>query len=178
MLGKKGLSAFGNWKHIENFLDSMQREITSYLTRLYQSDVNESEAKEISSLMRMTNNIERLGDSVENIAQITERIIENNLSFTPAANEDIRKISGKVTEFLNLVTKGMQKHDEHFMKEALFIENDIDTMREELRQVHIRRLRSGDCAIDPGLVYINLLSNFEKMGDYCYNIAEAVAGLK
>jgi phosphate:Na+ symporter len=67
------------WKRIENHLDDMQREITSYLTRIYQSDVNESEAREICSLMRMTNNIERIGDSVEDIAQLTEKIIEDNL---------------------------------------------------------------------------------------------------
>ena len=57
------------WRKVENHLDDMQREILAYLTRIYQSDVSESEAKEISSLMRMTNNIERIGDSVENIAQ-------------------------------------------------------------------------------------------------------------
>jgi len=63
----------------------MQKEITSYLTRIYQSDVSESEAREISSLMRMTNNIERIGDSVEDIAQLTEKIIEDNLQFAQFA---------------------------------------------------------------------------------------------
>ncbi|MFC1816933.1 Na/Pi cotransporter family protein, partial [Thermodesulfobacteriota bacterium] len=82
------------WKRIEGFLDSMQREITTYLTKIYQGVVTEPEAKEISSLMRMTNNIERIGDSVENIAQVTEIIIENDLSFTAAARADIKKISG------------------------------------------------------------------------------------
>jgi phosphate:Na+ symporter len=64
------------WRQVENHLDDMQREIVAYLTRIYQSDVSESEAKEISSLMRMTNNIERIGDSVENIAQSIEDMIE------------------------------------------------------------------------------------------------------
>jgi len=140
--------------------------------------VNESEAKEISSLMRMTNNIERIGDSVENIAQLMEDYLENDLKFTPAAMTDINKISGQVTNFLNLVTKGMQKHNENFMNEADSLENSIDHMRENMRQNHISRLRSGDCALDPGLVFIDMLTNFEKIGDYCFNIAEAVAGLK
>ena len=166
------------WRRMENYLDDMQREITSYLTRVYQSQVNESEAKEISSLMRMTNNVERIGDSVENLAQLMEGIIEKNLQFTETAKEDIGNISGKVIDFLHLVTDGMQHHDETFMKEADAIENTIDSMREKMRDGHISRLRTGDCAIDPGLVYIGMLSHFEKIGDYCFNIAEAVAGLK
>ncbi|HIJ57031.1 MAG TPA: Na/Pi cotransporter family protein [Deltaproteobacteria bacterium] len=167
-----------NWKKMEDFLDDMQREITTYLTRVYQSEVSESEAKEISSLMRMTNNIERIGDSVENIAQLTERFIETDLQFTPAAYSDIKKISGQVISFLNLVTEGIKGKGGDVMKEAERIENSIDSMREDMRQDHISRLRTGECAIDPGLLFIGLLTNFEKMGDYCFNIAQAVAGIK
>ena len=174
----RNYNRLSKWKRIENHLDAMQKEITAYLTRIYQSEVNESEAKEISSLMRMTNNIERIGDSVENIAQLMEDYLENDLKFTPAAMTDINKISGQVTNFLNLVTKGMQNHNENFMNEADALENSIDYMRENMRQDHISRLRSGDCALDPGLVFIDMLTNFEKIGDYCFNIAEAVAGLK
>lgn len=174
----RNYNRLSKWKRIENHLDAMQKEITAYLTRIYQSEVNESEAKEISSLMRMTNNIERIGDSVENIAQLMEDYIENDLKFTTVATTDIKKISGQVTNFLNLVTKGMQNHNENFMNEADSLENSIDHMRENMRQGHIARLRSGDCAIDPGLVFIDMLTNFEKIGDYCFNIAEAVAGLK
>jgi len=166
------------WKRIENFLDDMQLEITSYLTRVYESDISESQAKEISSLMRMTNNIERIGDSVENIAQLAESIIENNLSFTSHAISDLKTISGQTIAFLDLVTQGIHHPVENFMKQADEMENSIDLMREEMRQGHISRLRSGDCSIDPGLVFIDLLSNFEKIGDYCFNIAQAVVGIK
>ena len=168
----------GKWKRIENHLDAMQKEITSYLTRIYQSEVNASEAKEISSLMRMTNNIERIGDSVENIAQLIEDFIENELKFTPMASKDIETISERVIAFLNLVTTGMQGYDDNFIREAEAIEDAIDAMKENMRQGHITRLRSGECAFDQGLVFLDMLSNFEKIGDYCFNIAEAVVGLK
>ena len=168
----------GQWKRIETFLDSMQREITAYLTKVYQSEVTETEAREISSLMRMTNNIERIGDSVENIAQVTENIIENNIPFTDAAMEDLKNISGTVLEFLDHVTAGIQKSGKNFMDRAIELENDIDSLREKMRHDHIARLREGECKIDPGLYYIDLLANLEKMGDYCFNIAQAVAGLK
>jgi phosphate:Na+ symporter len=72
----------------------------------------------------------------------------------------------------------MYEHGEDFMQVAETIENAIDDMREEMRDSHVYRLRKGQCNIEPGLIFINLLSNFEKIGDYCFNIAEAVAGLK
>ena len=166
------------WKRIENFLDDMQLEITAYLSRLYQSDLSESEAKEISSLMRMTNNIERIGDSVENIAQLTETIIEDNLPFTSHAQGDLKTISEQTIAFLDLVTDAIRHPTENLMVKADEMENTIDRMREEMRQGHISRLRSGECSIDPGLVFIDLLTNFEKIGDYCFNIAQAVVGIK
>ena len=166
------------WKRIEDYLDDMKLEITAYLSRLYQSDLSQSEAKEISSLMRMTDNIERIGDSVENIAQLAEIIIEKNLPFTSFAQADLKTISEQTVAFLDLVTDGIQHPVENLMVKADEMENSIDRMQEEMRHGHISRLRSGECGIDPGLVFIDLLMNFEKIGDYCFNIAQAAAGIK
>jgi phosphate uptake regulator len=66
----------------------------------------------------------------------------------------------------------------NFMNQAETIENTIDAMRERFRDDHIQRLRSNECGLDQGLVYVSLLTNLEKIGDYCFNIAEAVAGQK
>ncbi len=166
------------WRRIENHLDDMQREITAYLSKIYQSDISEAEAKEISSLMRMTNNIERIGDSVENIAQAVEGIIDNKLVFSNHAKTDLQKISDQVKAFIDLISTGIQTSAQDIMEKAEEIENTIDSMREQMRQGHVDRIRSGKCGLDQGLVFINLLTNFEKVGDYCYNIAEAVAGVK
>ena len=166
------------WRQVEDHLDDMQREITAYLTRIYQSDVSESEAKEISSLMRMTNNIERIGDSVENIAQAIEDMLESDLIFTEDAKHDLNQLVEKVGAFMDLITSAMRQRPSNFMTLADSIENTIDAMREKFRDDHIQRLRSCECGLDQGLIYVNLLTNLEKIGDYCFNIAEAVAGKK
>ncbi|XPS82576.1 Na+/Pi-cotransporter [Desulfosarcina variabilis str. Montpellier] len=166
------------WRKVENHLDDMQREILAYLTRIYQSDVSESEAKEISSLMRMTNNIERIGDSVENIAQTIEDLIESNLAFTETAMVDLNALVDKVAEFMDLITSAMRQRPSNFMVQADKLENTIDAMREKFRDDHVQRLRSCECGINQGLLYVNLLTNLEKIGDYLFNIAEAVAGKK
>ncbi|WP_319523108.1 Na/Pi cotransporter family protein [uncultured Desulfosarcina sp.] len=166
------------WRQVENHLDDMQREIMAYLTRIYQSGVSESEAKEISSLIRMTNNIERIGDSVENIAQAIEDMLEGDLSFTEDAKHDLDQLVEKVEAFMDLITSAMRQRPANFMTLADSIENTIDAMREKFRDDHIQRLRSCECGLDQGLIYVNLLTNLEKIGDYCFNIAEAVAGKK
>lgn len=166
------------WRQVENHLDDMQREIVAYLTRIYQGGVSESEAKELSSLMRMTNNIERIGDSVENIAQAVEDMIEEDLTFTEQAMAGMYQLVDKVAEFMGLITAAMRQRPTNFMNKADSLENEIDAMREKFREEHIQRLRSCECGIDQGLVYVSLLTNLEKIGDYCFNIAEAVAGKK
>ena len=177
-LGDRDYKKLSKWRQVENHLDDMQREIVAYLTRIYQSGVSESEAKELSSLMRMTNNIERIGDSVENIAQAVEDMIESNLTFSEQAMGDLNKLVDQVAAFMDLITSAMRRRPPNFMNQADKLENAIDAMREKYRDDHIQRLRSSECGIDQGLVYVSLLTNLEKIGDYCFNIAEAVAGKK
>jgi len=128
--------------------------------------------------MRMTNNIERIGDSVENIAIMAENLLEENIVFSQSAMDDIDKISKQAITFLQHVTDGIQQKQDDFMKQSQILEDEIDYLREEMRQEHIDRLRQKECTNEAGLMYSDMLSNFEKMGDYCYNIAESIAGLK
>ncbi|MBW1898145.1 MAG: Na/Pi cotransporter family protein [Deltaproteobacteria bacterium] len=175
---QQDLKGLNRWRRYEQHLDAVQKEINTYLTKIFQGDVNQSEAKEISSLMRMTNNVERIGDSIENVALMVENIIESKMDFSQWAVADIKNISSQVVVFIKHVTEGMQHMTPSFMEQAQEIEDNIDFMREEMRQEHINRLRSNKCGTDAGLLFSDMLSNFEKMGDYCYNIAQAVAGIK
>ncbi len=175
---ERDVKKLNRWRSVEGFIDGMRREVNTYLTKLFQGGVNESEAKEISSLMRMANNIERIGDSAEAVAELIERYIENNMHFTPMALEDLKKITGRVQEFFELIVQGISTENKKIMEPALVIEKSINTMREALRQEHINRLRCGECSIDPGLLYIDMLAIFEKIGGCSINIAQAIAGVK
>jgi phosphate:Na+ symporter len=166
------------WQRYEDHLDAMQKEIIRYLTRIYQEDVSEVEAKELSSMIRVTNNIERIGDAVENLAEMTEDIIDKDINFSKDALKDIQVISNQAVAFLMLVQEGMQSTTANFMSDAQTIEDNIDFMRDEMRNDHIFRLKEGVCRNEPGLIFSDILSNFEKIGDYCYNIAQGIAGIK
>jgi len=164
----------GEREAVETHIDDCQKVIISYLTTIYQGDVNEPEAKEISEMMRIANNIERLGDSMENISKMLEKIYDANIRFSDEGIKDLVDISAEVNGFLDLIVEGMKETAPGFYKDALAREDLIDQMREQMRSKHIERLRAGDCSVDAGVFFIAMVSTYEKMGDYCYNIATGV----
>ena len=164
----------GEREAIEEHLDDCQKIIIKYLTTIYQGEVNEPEAKEISEFMRITNNIERVGDSMENVSKILEKIYDNNFEFTGNARQDLVLISDQVDKFLSLIIDELHEKQEGFYQKALANEDLIDQMREDMRYQHIGRLRQGECQVDVGVFFIALISNYEKMGDCCFNIATGV----
>ncbi|MFO7987641.1 MAG: PhoU domain-containing protein, partial [Desulfatiglandaceae bacterium] len=107
-----------------------------------------------------------------------EELIENDMHLSEGGFHDYEKISAVVEEFLNTVVEAIRNEDRGVMPQAQELEDDIDRMREEMRGNYIMRLQSGACVVDPGLIFVDMLTAFEKIGDFCYNVAQAVAGLK
>lgn len=177
-LEERKMKTLGQWRHREDALDILQREIMNYLVMISQREISLEESKEISSLMRMVNNIERIGDSVENIAELIEEMIENDLYLAEDGIKDYKEISGKTVEFYRFLLENMKMGNTNIMDKSRELEEAIDYMREEMRGNYISRLRAGTCTIDPGLIYTDMLNHFEKIGDYCFNVAQAVAGIK
>lgn len=170
------MAQLSRWRQREEALDRLQRLITEFLVKVSQGNITEAESREIASLMRMVNNIERVGDATENLAELVEEMIENNLNLADDGKRDYQEIRTTVANFVELVVRGIAERDRGIMEQAQTMEDDIDFMRERMRDDYLGRLRSGVCTIDPGLLFVDMLTNFEKIGDYCYNIAQAVAG--
>jgi len=173
-LAQRDDDVLGEREAVETHIDDCQKVIISYLTTIYQGEVNEPEAKEISEMMRIANNIERLGDSMENISKMLEKIYDSNIRFSDEGIQDLVAISGKVNGFLDMIVDGMRETSPGFYENALAREDLIDQMRENMRSQHIERLRAGECSVDAGVFFIAMVSTYEKMGDYCYNIATGV----
>ena len=166
------------WRKREDALDNLQREITQFLVRVMQAAIMPEESKEVAALMRMANNLERTGDAIENIAYLVEKMVEENLYFSDAALSDYDEISDEVRRLLSVVVVAIRRDDKDIMPLAEELENNVDRMREEMKTSHLMRLQNGICSVDPGLILVDMLASFEKIGDFCYNIAQAVAGVK
>ncbi|HDH86874.1 MAG: Na/Pi cotransporter family protein [Deltaproteobacteria bacterium] len=166
------------WKDREDVLDNLQKEITDFLVKVMQQNIIVEESKEITTLMRMTNNIERIGDEVEDIAEALERMLEDKLYFSEEAIQDYEKISSEARKFLALVFEGIKEGNKQIMPEAVKLVESINQMTEEMRLSHHDRLFDGVCEIDRGMIFSDILNAFEKMGGCCYNVAQAIAGVK
>jgi phosphate:Na+ symporter len=166
------------WRKREDTLDNLQKEITRYLVKIMQKPIMPEESKEISALTRMTNNFERAGDQIEDIAMLIEELIEQNLFISEGGMQDYKIIADEVRNFIIFVLEAIIEEDSDIMEKALEIENRIDQMREDMKSNHLMRLQSGICTVDPGLILVDMLSSFEKLGGFCFNIAQAVSGTK
>jgi phosphate:Na+ symporter len=177
-LKDRKLKELSRWRKREDTIDNLQKEIIQFLVQVVQRPISPEESKEVASLMRMANNLERAGDGVENIAELLEELIEQNLHLSEGGLHDYEVISGKVGEFLAIVVDAIRREDREIMPRAQELEDEIDRMREDMRGNYIMRLQSGVCTVDPGLILVDMLTAFEKIGDFCYNVSQAVAGLK
>ena len=177
-LKERKLKELSKWRKREDALDVLQREITQFLVRVMQGSISDEESREVRSLIRMTNNLERIGDATENIAELIEDLIEQNLYLSEDALKDYEEISGEVRRFISIAADGMRNEDKEIMQKAREIEDKINSMEEEMKGEHLMRLQSGVCTVDPGLIFVNILTAFGNMGGFCYNISQAVAGLK
>ena len=166
------------WRKREDTIDNLQKEIIQFLVQVVQRPITPEESKEVASLMRMANNLERAGDGVENIAELIEELMEQRLTLSEGGLQDFETIAQEVRRFLQVAVDSIQNEDREIMPVAQKHEDRIDQMREEMRGNYIMRLQSGMCTVDPGLILVDMLTAFEKIGDFCYNITQAVAGIK
>ena len=162
----------------ENTIDMLQKEITDFIVALSPQSLTPEFSREVTSLMYMVNNIERIGDHSENLVKLVERRLESKIIFSDQAMEELENISSKTTDFLKLVYDGLKQGDGKIMTEAKRLETSINMLEDHYRRDHVSRLNEGTCTVDAGLIFIDMLTNFEKIGDHCYNLAESIAGLK
>lgn len=162
----------------EEMMDILQKEIIKFVSRLSQQPITPEISREITSIIHMANNLERIADHSENLVGFFQKKYENNFSFSHTAMDDIKIISDELKRFLSFVIDGMINRDRQILSKAADFESKIDEMEDTMRDAHISRLNSGDCEVEPGLIFADILTNFEKIGDHSYNIAEAVVGKK
>ncbi len=174
----------GNFKRIrglekkEELVDILQREILGFLVKLSQRPISTETSESIGSLMNMANDLERIGDHCENLWKLGLQKYEGKITFSHMGESEVAGIAETACEFLQFVIYAMENEDKTIGAKAIEYEDTIDELEESLRKNHIDRLHTGECAVRPGLIFIDMLHSFEKIGDHTYNVSEAVLGEK
>ncbi|RKY68622.1 MAG: hypothetical protein DRP97_06095 [Candidatus Latescibacterota bacterium] len=162
----------------ENATDHLQTEITGYLVRLSQHVISEEGAQELPVLLHTVNDLERIGDHAINVAELTERKVEQKIPFSDEAIHELESMHSTVQEMMDWTIKALEDVDKEAAEKALMCENRLNKMEQKFRQTHVRRLSGGECGVLSSVLYVDMVYNFEKIGDHLSNIAEGVlAGL-
>jgi len=162
----------------EEMVDILQRDILDFLVKLSQKSISTQTSETLGSLMNMANDLERIGDHCENIWNLGIRKFEGKISFSKSGENEVASIAEQAYEFLKFVVNALEHEDQTIGAKAMEYEDTIDGLEESLRKNHIDRLHTGECAVQPGLIFIDILHSYEKIGDHTYNVSEAVLGEK
>ena len=157
----------------EEALDNLQRSIHQFLVQLYGDSNTQDDQNIITAQMNMVNGIERLGDTTTNIANSITMALERNIQLSDDALEEYRTISETALEFHRLVTSAIRENRVDILPRAMALEEELDRMRESMRDGHLERLKTGVCSVDQGLIFADMLNYFERLGDYLLKITKA-----
>ncbi len=160
----------------EDTVDELQQAITSYIVQITEREITEREAVMIPCLIHTINDTERIGDHAVNLAELAERKIDLGLKFSKSAQEEIKNIHSIVKEMMDDTIKALPDTDKRRANDILSKENRLNNLVVEFRRRHVNRLGKGICHHISGVVFIDLLMNFEKIGDHLTNIAQAIQG--
>lgn len=155
----------------ENIINMLEKEITEYLIALSQHNLPEENAELVSEVYHTINDIERIGDHAENIVELAINKINNNIQLSDEALKEVEEISKATLESVDIAIRCFKKresNDEIIVNE---IEDRIDILEKNFRNNNIMRLNSRQCYANAGLMFFDLLSNLERIGDHANNIA-------
>ena len=163
---------------LEDHVDLLEKEISGFLVKVLQDTISEEQSQQITLMLHRINDLERMGDHCEVLLKLLRRKYEMHVQFTDDAVKNILEIAGKVEEFLSLINDNLGRSMPTMLSTASVIENRINELRKEMRKDHISRLNDGVCDVNSGLIFIDMLTSFERMGDHAFNIAQGIAGVR
>ncbi|WP_186317494.1 Na/Pi cotransporter family protein [Priestia flexa] len=161
---------------IEDAINNLDKKITNYLILLSSSSMSASESEEHSMLLDTARDIERIGDHFENIVELVDYQITNKVKVTSEANKDLAEMFELTISTVKEAVAALENNDREKAVHVMQQENQIDSMERSLRKKHILRLNEGACTGSAGIVFVDIISNLERIGDHAVNIAEAVLG--
>lgn len=158
----------------EEHVNLLQKEILNYLLKLSKSPLNDEERNKVDLLFNTVNDIERVSDHAENISELSRLAIEKDLQFSDTALEEMNNIYSKAKENFNIALKGLENYDKSIISKVYEIEDEVDALDKLYRKKHIERLNNGKCTIDSGVLFLDLLTNLERISDHSCNIVNNI----
>ncbi len=158
----------------ENDADVFEDSLGSYLVKVSGCSLTDQDSLEVSKLLHIIGDLERLSDHAVNISESMEEMHDKKLTFSDSAKKELDTLSGAIREIITLTDNSFSKDD---MNSAVLVEpleQVVDSLKDTIKNQHIERLRKNECTIELGFVLSDLLNNLERISDHCSNIAGCI----
>mgnify|MGYP004457640593 FL=1 len=155
-------------------IDYLNTEITNYLVQINTLSLPVADRKMLGGLFHVVNDIERIGDHAENIADFAKTCIDQELAFSEEAVQELKDMLEDTCEILSLALNMFSHNSEEHLQEILDLENEIDDMERQLQNNHIERLTSDQCQAHAGMIFTDVVSGLERIADHSTNIAFSI----
>ena len=179
---KKSLSLFDNYdakianevRDLEEKADKYEDALGSYLVKLSGYDMSRQDAVQVTKLLHIIGDLERISDHSVNIVESAEEMKDKKISFSEQATKEMRVMRSAIEEILDITEKCFVENDTKLAVEVEPIEEVVDELRDQIKLNHVLRLQKNECTIEHGFVLSDLLNNFERVSDHCSNVAGCV----
>ena len=162
----------------EDKTDKYEDMLGTYLLKLGAEPLSDENSEEVTELLKLIGDFERIGDHAVNVIESAEELHEKQLEFSRSAKYELSVMSSAVCEVLDLAVKAFADNDAQAAKAVEPLEQVVDDLKNELRTRHILRMKKGECSIEAGFVWSDLLTDLERASDHCSNIALCVLDMK
>lgn len=156
---------------VEKTVDHLEKILTDYLIKVDNLSLNEHQKLVVANLFYSVSDIERVGDHCENLAELAQSLIKDNSRFTDTALDDLKQMSDVVIEAFCSAIETRKSGNMDAVRRVSQLEDEADNLEEELREKHIERLSAGKCSTSAGIVFLDILTNLERVSDHAYNLA-------
>lgn len=164
-------------KKYEEITDQMEIEISTYLAKVSENEMTTLTSQRLRGMLSIVNDLERIGDIFYQMSKSLERKEEEKIWFTPEQRNNVIKILSKVDEAFEIMLKNLESdYGTELMESAVEKEKEINELRNELRIAHLKDMQNKNYSFKGGMVYNDIFSSCEKIGDHIVNVSEGVAG--
>ena len=159
---------------IEHKVDLYEKYLTDFLIKVNNLSITQEQHLLVKNLFHAIIDIERVSDHAENIAELTKYKIEHQIIFSEKGTQELNQLWDKVVHCFEEAVKARGTGSRQAIQNVLRIEDEVDDLEEELRNKHIERLSAGLCIPSNGVVFLDILSNLERMSDHANNIVDCI----
>jgi len=159
---------------VEENINFLNHAITNYLVKINQTTLPVEDLKSIGALFHVVNDIERIGDHAENVADAAARRKETGIEISKEAQKELGDMLDMVNRLIRYSIDMFVRSDESHMQEIVRLEDMVDAKEREMQQLHVQRLTRGECSPEAGMLFSDIISGLERVADHATNIAFAI----